>query len=127
MKRKILFAICLLFGLLFVNAGLNKFFNYMPAPDKLPSEMEKLMQAILEIGWLLPLVGVGEIIGGILFVFPRTRALGAIIIFPITTGILLTNIINFPSGLPMALFLMVVDLWVVFEHRDIYLPMLAHG
>ncbi len=36
MKQKILLVLCILFGLMMVNAGLNKFFNYMPAPP--PSE-----------------------------------------------------------------------------------------
>ncbi len=35
MKNKILFVVSLLFGLLFINAGLNKFFNYMPVPKLL--------------------------------------------------------------------------------------------
>lgn len=32
MRKKILFVLSLLFGLMFVNAGLNVFFNYMPEP-----------------------------------------------------------------------------------------------
>ena len=44
MKAKILFVLCLLFGLMFINAGLNKFFNYMPMPKDMPeNSMEKMM------------------------------------------------------------------------------------
>lgn len=32
MKQKSLFAASLIFGLMFINAGLNKFFNYIPLP-----------------------------------------------------------------------------------------------
>jgi uncharacterized membrane protein YphA (DoxX/SURF4 family) len=124
MKQKILFVACLLFALMFINAGLNKFFNYMPMPADLPESMKKLMAAFMEISWLMPLVGVVEVIGGILFIFPKYRALGAIIVFPVTIGILLTNIINAPSGLPIALVLLAINLWAIIENREKYYPML---
>lgn len=69
MKQKILFGVCLLFGLMFINAGLNKFFNYMPMPEDMPESMTKLMAAFMQISWLMPLVAVAEIIGGIIFSF----------------------------------------------------------
>ncbi|HEX8426827.1 DoxX family membrane protein [Hymenobacter sp.] len=123
MKQKILFVVCLLFGLMFINSGLNKFLNYMPTPTDLPEKMQKVMAAFMEIGWLMPLVGAVEIIGGILFIIPKFRALGAIIIFPIVIGILLTHITVVPSGLPIALVLLAINLWVLFENRQKYLPM----
>ena len=123
MKQKILFGISLLFGLMFINTGLNKFLNYMPMPDDLPEKMIKTMNAFMEIGWLLPLVGFVEIIGGILFIIPRLRALGAIIIFPIMIGILLTNIFSAPSGLLIAIVLFVINLWIIFENKEKYLPL----
>ncbi len=124
MKKKILFGVSLLFGLMFINSGLNKFFNYIPMPKDMPENMIKLMGAIKEIGWLLPLVGVAEIVGGILFITNKFRALGAIIIFPVLAGIILTHIFIAPSGLPMALVLLGIELWVIIENRDKYLPMI---
>lgn len=124
MKNKILFVVSLLFGLMFINAGLNKFFNYMPVPDDLPESMMKAMGAFMQITWLMPLIAVAEIVGGILFIFPKYRALGAIIIFPVMIGILLTNIFNAPSGLPIALVLLAINIWVMVENRAKYLPMI---
>lgn len=57
---------CVLFGLMFINGGLNKFFNYMPMPE-LPAEQLKIMTAMMTIPWLMPLLATMEIIGGILF------------------------------------------------------------
>jgi uncharacterized membrane protein YphA (DoxX/SURF4 family) len=125
MKQKVLFVVCLLFGLMFINAGLNKFLNYMPMPDDLPAKMVKATAAFTEIGWLMPLVGAAEVLGGLLFMIPKFRALGAIIIFPIMIGILLTNIVAAPSGLPIALVLLAINLWVLFENRRKYLPMVS--
>ena len=124
MKKKILLVVSILFGLMFINAGLNKFFNYLPVPEDLPEKMMNAMKAIMEIGWLLPLIAVAEIIGGILFMIPKYRALGAIVIFPVMIGILLTNLFIAPSGLPMALALLAINLWVIIENREKYLPMI---
>jgi len=123
MKKKILLVVGILFGLMFINSGLNKFLNYMPVPDDLPSEMVKLMTAFMTIGWLMPLVAVVEIVGGALFMIPKFRALGAIVIFPIMVGIVLTHIFNAPSGLPIAIVLLAINIWVIIENRAKYLPM----
>lgn len=124
MKNKILFVISLLFGLMFINSGLNKFLNYMPMPKDMPENMLKVMNAFMEIGWLMPLVAIAEIVGGILIIIPKYRALGAIIIFPVMIGIILTHIVNAPSGLPIAVVLLVINLWVIIENRQKYLPMI---
>ncbi|HEX8548672.1 MAG TPA: DoxX family protein [Cytophagaceae bacterium] len=124
MKKKILFVISLLFGLLFINAGLNKFFNYMPMPKDMPEATMKIMAAFMQITWLMPLIAVVEIAGGALFITNRYRALGAIIIFPIVLGILLFNIFNEPSGLPMGIVLLVINLWAMYENREKYFPLL---
>lgn len=124
MKKKILPGISILFGLIFINSGLNKFFNYMPVPKDMPENMIKVMTAYMEITWLMPLIALAEIAGGLLFITNKFRALGAIIIFPVMIGILLTHIITAPSGLPMALVLMAIEIWVIFENREKYLPMI---
>ncbi len=125
MKSKILLVLSILFGLMFINSGLNKFFNYMPMPDDLPESMQRLMGAFMEITWLMPLIAVVEIVGGILFMTNKFRALGAIIIFPVMIGILLTHIVNAPSGLPIALVLLAINLWAMYENRDKYRPMFS--
>jgi putative oxidoreductase len=121
MKNKILLVLCVLFGLFFINAGLDKFLHYMPIP---PDEnLMKLMEAFASIGWIMPLVGAAEIVGGALFAIPKTRAFGAIVVFPVIVGILLTNIVNVPSGLPIAVVFFGINAWVIYENREKYMPM----
>jgi len=124
MKKKILLAVSILFGLMFLNSGLNKFFNYMPMPTDIPENMMKDMTALMEISWLLPLIAVAEIIGGLLFMTNKFRALGAIIICPIMAGILLTHFTVAPSGIPIALVLFAILIWVIIENRNKYIPMI---
>jgi putative oxidoreductase len=124
MKNKIVNVLCILMGLLFINGGLNKIFKYIPTPDDLPEGLQRINEAFETIGWLMPLVAVVELAGGILFAIPKTRALGAIVLFPVMTGILLVHIFNAPEGLPMAIILMAINLWIIFENRDRYMAML---
>ncbi|MDB5202974.1 MAG: DoxX family protein [Ferruginibacter sp.] len=97
----------------------------MPMPKEMPEKMMKAFAAFTEIGWLMPLVGLAEIVGGLLIIFPRTRALGALIIFPVWVGILLTNIYQDTSGLPIALGFGLILLWIMYENRHKYFPLIS--
>jgi uncharacterized membrane protein YphA (DoxX/SURF4 family) len=119
MKKIILTVVCVLFGLMFINSGLNKFLGYMPMPT---SAIES-MKPYLEIGWLLPLVGFIEVLGGILFIFKQVRALGAIVIFPILVGIFLFNITHPSSAIIIVVILWAIELWVLFENKRKYILM----
>lgn len=118
------FIVCLLFGLMFINAGLNKFFNYMPMPKMTPEQM-KLMEAFMRISWLMPLVGAIETLGGVLCIIPKTRALGAIIILPVMVGILCHNAVFEPSGLTIALPFFAINLWMIADNWKKYQPMVS--
>lgn len=124
MKKIALFILSLLAGLMFINAGLNKFFNYMPVPKDLPEKVMKSGAAFAEIGWLMPLVGTFEIIGGLLIIIPKTRALGALIIVPILTGIFLANLNTMPSALPVTIVLVAIILWIIIDNRKKYLHLI---
>lgn len=123
MKNKITFVLSLLFGLMFINAGLNKFFYYMPMPENLPENLQKAMAAFTEIGWIMPLVGAVEVLGGVLIIIPRFRALGAIIILPVMVGILLTNIVQDTSGLPLVLILSAILIFIMYQNKEKYVPL----
>lgn len=124
MKEKIFNGLSIVFGLLLLNGGLNKFLNYMPVPDDLPQALIKDNLAIIEITWLMPLIGFAEIVGGILILFPKTRALGALVVFPVMVGVLLTHIFVAPGGLLIAIVIWAMLLWIIFENRYKYLTLI---
>lgn len=116
--------VCVLFGLMFINAGLNKFFNYMPMQEMTKEQMD-LFGAIMKITWLMPLTGIVEIIGGLLFAIPKTRALGAIVILPVMVGILSNALTLDHSTLPMVSVLALINLWMIVDNWNKYKPMVA--
>ena len=123
MRKKILFVASLLFGLMFINSGLNKFFQYMPPPKEMPAGAMQLFNGIMQITWLIPLIAVAEIVGGILFITNKYRALGALIIFPVMIGIMLTHILTVPEGLLIAVVLFAILIWAMVENREKYYPL----
>lgn len=118
--------ISLLFGLMFINAGLNKFLNYMPMEKPTPEQME-LFAAFEKIFWLMPLVGAVEIIGGLLFIFPKTRALGAIVILPVMVGIVIHNFMmdKSPMGMSIAGVLFIINLWIIIDNKEKYKTLIS--
>ena len=124
MRKKILFVASLLFGLMFIYSGLNKFFNFVEPPKDMAPEVLEMFGGFMKIKWLMPLIGVAEIVGGILFITNKYRALGALIIFPVMVGILLTHILVEPNGLPVALALFAILVWAIIENREKYYPLI---
>jgi len=119
MKTKILVVIGILFGLMMANSGLSKFTHHMPMPE-LPEAAGNLMGAFAASGWMIPLIAIAEIIGGILFAIPKYRALGAIVILPITIGIALFNLLLSPAQAPIGIVLLLINIWVLWENREKY-------
>lgn len=124
MKQKWMTGLSWFTGLMLVNSGLNKFFHYMPVPEGLPDAIVRDNAAFAEIAWLMPLVGAAEVVGGLLLLMQRTRALGAIMVFPVMVGVLLTHLFVYPAGLPIALIAFGILGWILYEHRERYLPMI---
>lgn len=91
----------------------------MPIPE-MPEELLKIVSAFGTIKWLMPLIATVEIISGILFIIPKTRALAAIMIFPILIGIVLHHYFYAPEGLTIAIPLFLIDIWAIIEHRRKY-------
>lgn len=123
MKNKIFNLISVLFSLMMINSGLNKIFNYIPVPTDLPEAVVRDNAALMEVEWLMPLIAAVEIIGGLLIILPRTRAIGALMIFPILAGIVLVHATVAQAQLPIALIMAAIWGWMMYEYRDRYLQL----
>lgn len=124
MKDKILMVLCGLVGLGMVVFGLNKFLNFMPVPEDMPQAAKDAFGHLIGLGWLMPLIAMGEIVGGALFAFPKTRALGALVLFPIVVGIVAHHFHmgDLFTGPAPVFFLVVV--WAIINSKNQYMPMI---
>ena len=99
----------------------------MPPPKEMPAAMMQMFTGMTQISWLIPLIAVAEIVGGILFITNKYRALGALIIFPVMIGIMLTHILVVREGLLIAAALFAVLIWAMIENRHKYYPLIQKG
>lgn len=106
------FIICLLFGLMFIVQGLNKLFNFIPI-EGLTEEQLEMFGHLQAITWLMPLVGIAEIISGALIIIPKFRALGALVALPVTVGIVLHHLVIEPAGLAIGVILFAINVWII--------------
>ena len=123
MKNKILTVLCILFGLMMINSGFNKFFNYLPMPE-MSDEMMQIMGGFMTIKWIFPLVAIIEIIGGALIAIPKTRALGALVILPVVIGIFVHHLVHDLSGIGIALILFAINIWAIVANWNKYEPII---
>ncbi|HEY1052893.1 MAG TPA: hypothetical protein VGE39_24155 [Prosthecobacter sp.] len=79
-----------LLGLAFLTFGLNYFFNFIPMPDD-PSPAtaphKMFMGALIPTGYFA-FIKIIEIIGALLVLVPKTRAVGLLFLGPIVVNIL---------------------------------------
>lgn len=95
----------------------------MPVPEDIPEKAMTMFTAMMQIEWLMPLLGVAEVVGGMLFIIPRTRALAAVMLTPIMVGIVLSHI-SLGESLLIPLVMTAVLIWVIAENWNKYLPMI---
>jgi len=100
----------LLLGLIFVVFGLNGLLNFLPTPEMEPGA-SAFVGALMETGFLWPLVKVVEIGSGALLLAGAWVPLALVLLGPIVVNILLFHMFIAPSGIVMGLG--VTALWVL--------------
>jgi len=113
-----------LMGLMFAFASIAFFFKLMDVPE--PTGNVKIFNdGMLASVYLMPTVKVFELLCAIAFLSGRFVPLATVVIFPIILNILLVHVFMQPSGLPIAILLMIGDLFLAYYFRAKYKSMLA--
>jgi uncharacterized membrane protein YphA (DoxX/SURF4 family) len=113
-----------LMGLMFAFASIAFFFKLMKEPEATGS-VKIFTDGIAASIYLMPTVKVFELICAIAFLSGRFVPLATVVIFPITLNILLFHAFLQPSGLPIAVLLILGDLFLAYYYRHKYKPMLT--
>jgi len=100
-------------GLMFFVFGLYGFFNQTPPPD-LPEKLLAFSTGLQASGYFFPLLKGTEIICGLLLLIGAFVPLALIILAPIVLNILLVHIFLAPSGLPIAIVIAVLEIYLAF-------------
>ena len=105
-----------LLGLMFAFFGSNAFLHFMPMPEMhgLP---KAFMEALVGSGYIYP-IAVLQVVGGLLLVLGgRFVALGLTLLGPVIVNIVLYHIFLDRSGLPMAIVVSILALFLLWVYR----------
>jgi uncharacterized membrane protein YphA (DoxX/SURF4 family) len=106
----------ILLGLLFVVFGSNIFLHFIPMPPLKPSLATDFSKALMESHYMY-VIGFLQVAGGLLVLIGRYVPLGLMLLGPVIVNILLFHIFLDTSGLPMAIVVSALALFLLSRHR----------
>jgi uncharacterized membrane protein YphA (DoxX/SURF4 family) len=112
-----------LLGLIFAVFGLNGFLHFIPTPP--PSGPAGAFgSAMFATGYLLQLVMATQLIAGVLLLSNRFVPLALALLAPVVVNIVAFHVFLAPSGLPLALVVLALEIYLARSYRDAYSSML---
>ena len=114
----------ILMGLMFAFASITFFFKLMPQPEA-TGNIKLFMVGIEASVYLMTTVKIFELLCAVAFLSGRFVPLATVVIFPIILNILLFHAFLQPSGLPIAILLMLGNLFLAYYYRQKFKPMLT--
>ena len=116
----------ILMGLLFLVTGLDGFLHYIPQPTTpMPEGIVAFAGALMKTGYMMPLIKGTELIVGVLLLSNRFVPLALALIAPVIVNIVAVHTFLAPSGLPMALVILALEVYLAWAYRKTYRAMLA--
>ena len=113
-----------LMGLIFFVFGLNGFFHFLPQPPP-PAPALAFATALVQSGYFFPLLKSVEVAVGILLLANRFVPLALAVIAPVVVNIFAFHAALAPSGLPVALLVLALEIFLAWSYRQVYAPMLV--
>lgn len=104
----------ILFGLLFFASGLAGLLNLAPPPADLPENMKTFMAGMMATGFFFPLIKGTETVCGALLISGYYVPLALVVLAPIVLNIFLVHAFMAPSGLPLALVIGALEVYLAF-------------
>lgn len=116
----------ILMGLLFFVTGLNGFLNFIPQPKApMPQAAADFAGALIKSGYLFRLVMTTQLLSGVLLLMNRFVPLALALLAPVVVNIVAFHVFLAPSGLGLAIFVLVLELYLAWAYRGAYRSMLV--
>lgn len=104
----------LLLGLVFFGSGLAGLLNLAPPPADMPVDMQTFMTGMMVTKYFFPLLKLTEVFCGLLLLLGWFVPLALVVLAPIVLNIFFVHLFMAPSGLPLALILGVLEIYLAF-------------
>ena len=116
-----------LLGIVFFGFGLDGFLHFVPQPDpsSMPHGAVAFASALMGTGYMFQLIKGTEVLVGALLLANRFVPLALALLAPVLVNIVLFHAFLSPSGIGIAVVVLVLDLFLAWTHRRAFRPMLA--
>jgi uncharacterized membrane protein YphA (DoxX/SURF4 family) len=114
-----------LMGVIFLVMGLNGFLNFLPQPATMPEGAVAFGVALVKSGYMMPLLMGTQVIVGVLLLANRFVPLAVAVVAPIVVNIFAFHAFLAPSGLVVAVIVVALEVYLAWQYRQVYRPMLA--
>jgi uncharacterized membrane protein YphA (DoxX/SURF4 family) len=113
-------------GLPFFVSGLNGFLGFLPQPSPvLPEGATAFAGALVKTGYMMPLIFGTQLIVGALLLANRFVPLALALIAPFIVNAVAFHVFLEPSGRPIALAFLALEIYLAWAYRKAFGPMLA--
>ena len=109
-----------LMGLMFLLTAIIYFFKLMPPEPEVAGNIKAFNEGVAASGYLMPFIKIVEVLCAILLLIGRYTTLVNVIIFPIVLNIFFFHLFLMPQGLPIAIFLLLGNLFLAYYYRKNY-------
>lgn len=112
-----------LLGLVFVVFGLNGFLHFIPNMP-MPDAAVSFFGGLAATGYMLPLLFAAQVLGGALLIVGLYVPLALALLAPVIVNIFFFHLFLARGGLPLAIVVVALELYLVWRYRDSFAPML---
>lgn len=124
--RHLATGIRILLGLMLFVFGLNGFLNFIPQPTTpMPEGAIAFATALMKTGYMMQLIAVTQLVVGALLLLNRFVPLALVLLAPFMVNSVAFHIFLERSGLPMALVIFGLQLYLAWVYRKAYGPLLT--
>jgi len=113
-----------LLGLVFVVFGSNMFLHFIPTPPPPAGPARDFLTALF-VSHYLYVVGALQVVGGLLLFTGKWTPLGLMLVGPVIVNILCFHALMEPSGLPMAIVVSALAVFLLWNYRKNFAGILA--
>lgn len=109
----------ILLGLILLILGANGFLNFLPYPE-LDPEAGAFMGAIASTKIIFPLIGIIEILSGLLLMAKKAVPFALIAVFPILVNAMIFHLSLDPQNILFAAICFILNLFLIYYYWDHY-------
>ncbi|NND63031.1 MAG: DoxX family membrane protein [Flavobacteriaceae bacterium] len=112
----------ILLALVLLAFGLNKFIGFLPLPE-LPENASSFMTSLDATGYVLPAIGVLEIVIGLMLLLNKWVPFALILLAPISVNIILFHLFLDLPDIGGALVITVLNVILIYKYWKAYKPL----